>query len=72
VTHEEAVAVVRAGGRIESEFSMHAQKNGKCGLYYAHNGGWRTLLCDNETDVVECSCCGEQRVTACDFDEEYA
>lgn len=33
---------------------------------------WRVIVCDNEHDVCECLNCGEQRLMACNFDDEYA
>lgn len=60
--------------RIISEHSLHAVEkpllcpDGK----HAH---WRTISCCKvapDTDVIECSRCGKQLWTTCDFDEEYS
>ena len=32
----------------------------------------RVVFCNNETDIIECSRCGKQRTTTCNFDEDYA
>ena len=65
--HAEAVAKVWAGGRITNEHSLFVvEQDRPCSAHH-----WRTLLCDSETDVCECSKCGKQIVTACNFDEEY-
>lgn len=73
MTHAEAVAAVRRGDRVTNEFSLFAAELPACPGGRSEPGHhWRTLFCDSDTDVVECGYCGRQRVTACNFDEEYA
>ncbi len=69
MTNDEAIAAVRRGERVAGKYSLHTTTKEPCpGL----NHTWRTLFCNDEEDVVECSRCGEQGITRCDFDEEYA
>ena len=44
----------------------------RCELTRRVNHEWRTIVCDDTTDVVECSRCGYQRLAKCNFDEEYS
>lgn len=70
MTAQEAIEAVRRGERVSGPYSIHAQaKEGGCPCWNHH---WRTLFCDSETDVVECSRCGAQELARCNFDEEYA
>jgi hypothetical protein len=70
VTDAEAVEAVRRGERVAGTYSLHAAEKGPpCPGFNCH---WRTLFCDSETDVVECSRCGRQELKRCNFDEEYA
>ena len=58
--------------RVNNERSLHEHEDAaKCpgGI---HALPWRTLTCDGETDIVECSRCGKQREMRCNFDEDYA
>ena len=32
---------------------------------------WRTIVCDGENDVVECSECGKHQVKSCNFDDDF-
>lgn len=58
------------GLRVHNEHSLHVTEDpSKCPNFV--HARWRTLECDNQTDVVECSRCGQQRMTSCNFDEEY-
>lgn len=36
------------------------------------NHQWRTIVCNNDRDVVECSRCGDQSLTSCNFDEDFS
>lgn len=68
-TDEDWFAVVRAGGRVCNKLSLHAEEDpSKCHGVHC----WRTIVCDGETDVIECSRCGKQALSKCDFDEEFA
>lgn len=71
MTAEEAIAAVRRGERVKSEFSLHdTEKSELCPDW---NHQWRTLFCDGgDLDVVECRHCGRQEVAHCNFDEEYS
>jgi len=70
MTHDEAIAEVRCGRRVEGEHSLHdAEKACACPGF---NHKWRVLFCNSDEDVVECSVCGRQEVCACDFDEDFA
>jgi hypothetical protein len=69
MNHKEAVEAVRRGDRAAGPHSLHAVTIPPCPGFNHH---WRTLFCDGETDVVECSRCGIQQVAPCNFDEEYA
>lgn len=51
--------------------SLHAEENPAMCPNYAH-ASWRVVRCDNDTDTIECSCCGQQREAACNFDEEFS
>ena len=70
----QAIEVARRGERVDTNYSYHkAEKEtaicyGAKSHFYHH---WRTIACDGETDVVECSDCGRQAVCACNFDEQY-
>lgn len=67
--HDSKVEIVRNGGRISSKSAIHKdQQPGLC----AHSHGWRPILCNFVTDVIECPDCGMQRVTECNFDEDFA
>lgn len=58
--------------RVRNEFSLHdEEKPDKCS-FPGHQGTWRSLVCNGERDIVECSRCGHQRTMRCNFDEEYA
>lgn len=75
MTCEEAIAAVRAGGRCNTGTTIHGltpPTPTASDLSWRCVHRWRTVACDNETDVIECSDCGEQRLCKCDFDEEYA
>jgi hypothetical protein len=72
VTKAELVAAAGRGERIHTEHSLHrAEDQTACAPGFSHRA-WRVIACDNHHDVVECSRCGVQRVTACDFDEEFS
>lgn len=64
---DEMIEDARNGERISNELSMHI-----CEIVDINcNHHWRTILCHNGTDVRECSKCGRQTVTACNFDDDY-
>lgn len=69
-TTAEWLEIVRSGGRVTNHHTRHAEEDSsKCPTSH---GVWRTLVCDGETDVIECERCGKQRIARCNFDEEYA
>lgn len=78
MTDAEAIAAVRAGGRCLTKHCLRPLNwvvPEKCtnlrGDLLPDHALWRTVACDGDTDVVECSRCGKQRLAACDFDDEY-
>lgn len=62
-----AFEAVRAGGRAHVELSMFKEEIA-CPKDSHH---WRTIVCRNDQDIVECAHCGRQRITACNFDDDY-
>jgi hypothetical protein len=63
--------------RIRNDISLHDEE--KPELCPFINGVrvhalWRVVLCDskNDTDIVECSRCGQQKRVRCNFDDDYA
>lgn len=64
MTDSEAIAVVRAGGRCETEFTF---KEFRLTPEHNHFHRERVVACDNETDVLECMDCGRQRHAVCDY-----
>lgn len=70
MTQTELVKMARQGKRIPRQpHSLHDnEKANNCG--YNHN--WRTIVCDNENDVCECSICGKQKVMICNFDDDFS
>ncbi len=72
LSEKDLIAAVRRGERIHTEHSLHAADKGdRCeahGFYHR----WRTIACDDDTDVCECSRCGLQRLSRCNFDEEMS
>jgi hypothetical protein len=70
MTDDEAIAAVRRGERVKGDCSLHdAEKPEGCPGF---NHAYRTIFCNSDRDVVECSRCGHQMVTRCDFDDEFA
>lgn len=68
MTIEDAINAFYAGYRVVCEKSLHATETPN--PWCRHH--WRTLFCNGEKDVLECSYCGRQAVAKCDFDEEFA
>lgn len=69
MSNKEAIAAARNGQRAVTKYnvkSRYSTYNMPC----VHRRGWRTIACDNDHDVVECTECGEQRVVPCNFDED--
>lgn len=69
MTDTEAIAACRAKQRVVTKHTRTEFKEAdpsRC----VHN--WRTVACDDVTDVIECSHCGDQRTAKCDFDDEFA
>ena len=69
-TQTELIQMAERGERIpKQDYSLHNfKKPGPC----SHAQGWRTIVCDGNKDVCECSFCGKQRVMRCNFDDEYS
>lgn len=59
-------------GRIAGKSSLHAEEKPEL-CPDGHHETWRVVLCDykNDTDVIECSRCGQQKEATCNFDDEY-
>lgn len=70
MTQKELIEKVRCGERIHTEFSIHEKEQKPC----KHNMHmWRVIVCDDsEWDVVECWRCGMQKISRCNFDEDYS
>ena len=66
----EAIATVDGGGRCITRHTLNREWEPESVCGFVHK--WRTVACNSERDVVECSICGKQTVCACDFDDEYA
>lgn len=63
------LAEAKAGKRIRPVTSIReAETPGSA--FCAHH--WRTIICVDDEDVCECSRCGRQVVTACNFDDDFA
>ena len=68
MTNEEAVAAVKAGGRCETRHTILGLEIQVGADRCSHH--WRTVACDGESDVIECSICGKQLLVQCNFDED--
>ena len=55
--------------RIHNSYSLHEEE--KPELCEFGHAIWRTIECDGERDIVECSRCGRQKEVSCNFDEEF-
>lgn len=66
---QEWLEVAKQGGRVRNRLSLFGKEECPDLCQGVHN--WRTIVCDGETDVVECRRCGLQKETACNFDDEY-
>lgn len=64
----ELIAMVRAGQRIQTEHSLFVEAHPEACAHVAFDHRWRTIVCDGDCDVVECSRCGVQAVCACNFE----
>ena len=68
LTSKEMIEMVNKGERIPPTLSLHKeQKNIPCN----HQNKWRTIVCDGDNDVIECSLCGKQIVSICNFDDDF-
>lgn len=67
-TDTELIEMAKRGERIpRQKHSLHdEQMHGPC-----DHRDWRVILCNEEDDVLECQRCGAQRVTKCNFDDDY-
>lgn len=66
----ELIALAQTGARIPRQ--EHSLFDYEQALSRCQHPNWRTIVCDGDNDVVECSCCGQHRVVGCNFDDEYA
>ena len=62
------LAMAKKGKRINPEDSLLTKELEKS-KHCPHS--WRTIVCVDGEDVVECWKCGKQTVKKCNFDEEY-
>lgn len=68
MTQTELIKMEQIGQRIPRQ--PHSLFDAEMSIReHLHN--WRTIVCDGDNDVLECSLCGKHRVDTCDFDEEY-
>ena len=69
-TQTELIEKAERGERISHSEAEHVlfdqTKSGPCSCH-----SWRTIVCDGARDVLECSKCGTQQVSPCNFDEDY-
>lgn len=65
------IEAVRMGHRIKVKQSLHERETPEACPNGVH-GHWRVIVCDNETDVIECARCGKQRLTVCNFDDDFS
>lgn len=70
---KEDIAKARRGERIYNRYSLFPPLDNIPEECEGGHGEWRTIVCDGgDTDVKECADCGKQKVTSCNFDEEYS
>ncbi len=77
LSQRELVEKFRRGERItkaDSEYSMFdatdTQRQETC---RTRGHSWRVIVCwDSDTDINECTNCGHQIATACNFDEDMS
>lgn len=62
------IELCRSGVRIKTEYSLFDEEINSIDC---NHPWWRDIACDGDYDVVECSKCGRQKVTKCNFDDEY-
>ena len=71
MTDKQAIEAARLGRRVLTPYTLFAANpSSELAAGCPHN--WRTVACDGDTDVVECSKCGLQRLASCNFDEDMA
>ena len=70
MNNAEAIAAVKGGGRCETSTTIFGLKPEVVTIACQHY--WRPVACDFETDVLECSRCGRQRLARCNFDDDMA
>ena len=61
--------------RIVGGHSIHAEEKPELCHSDSQCGNWRCVSCCEfapDVDIIECSRCGKQRKTRCNFDEEYS
>lgn len=63
------LAAFRRGERIRGGQSLHPER---LLLDCDHQRGWRTIVCLDPRDIVECPICGEQREMRCTFDDDFS
>lgn len=70
MTDNEAIAAARRGDRVVTRHTLHSS------IFISHVAScahrFRTVACNNESDVIECSRCGWQQISTCNFDEEFS
>jgi hypothetical protein len=73
-SQRELLEAFRRGERIQNEHTLTGFKNQPDECWHVNE---RTIVCATDSDgddrdVVECSNCGRQRETACNFDEDMS
>lgn len=68
---DKLILLFKNSGRVPRQaHSLHDEENKALNCKHGH--GWRTIVCNNEEDVVECPDCGAQRLMTCNFDDDFA
>lgn len=70
MTQDAFIEAAQRGERIHTQHSRHPAELLSADCQFQHR--WREIACNGIKDVLECSVCGRQRLTACTFDEDYA
>jgi hypothetical protein len=66
------LTIAKTGQHIRPPLSLFNEPLLQCPQQFDRGHWWRTIICVDDEDVVECAYCGEQRVTRCSFDDDYA
>ncbi len=72
MSQTELVQAAQRGERITKVQSEHVLFDAPGQPCEGFNHHWRTIVCNNDRDVCECSRCGAQSVMSCNFDEDMS